>query len=231
MRLLRSSLLTAIAATAAACSKKCEQDSLVLQTKIAKQQDENLTLKNQMAGLIAERDEIDARSKTVSSFGLRIALACTSDVAAAPPPRGAIALTVVLDNGSRIAFVEDMTRPIILTQTAKGHYELDLAYRPKDDGAPIGQSVASLTELGTLEMHNREVLAPLNLHCASIAHLVVEINGIDTLQSDNIALAEATLYDTSAANAAPDTVDTRDFFSGVAKAYAQLADRRLHRAP
>jgi hypothetical protein len=231
MRLSSLALLTALALTAAACSKKCEQDSAALQTKIAKEQDQNLTLRNQLAGLIAERDELDARTKTVSSLGLRIALACVSDAVAAPPPHSAIAVTVVLDNGNRVAFVDDTTRPITLTQTAKGHSELALAYRPKDDGAPIGQSVASLTSLNTLEMHNREVLTPLNLHCDSIAHLIVEINGLDTLQGDNIPLAEATLYNASPGGAAPDTVDTRQFFSGVAQAYAQIADRRLHRAP
>ncbi|MGA7713324.1 MAG: hypothetical protein WCA81_15575 [Rhizomicrobium sp.] len=231
MRLTSFVLLMAIAITGAACSKKCEQDSAALQTKIAKQQDENLTLRNQMAGLIAERDELDTRSKTVSSFGLRLALACTSDVVVAPPPHSAIVVTAILDNGNRVAFVDDMTRPITLTQTAKGHYELALAYRPKDDGEPIGQRVASLTGLNTLELHNREVLTPLNLHCASIAHLIVEVNGLDTLQGDNIPLAEATLYNTPATGAAPDTVDTRQFFSGVAQAYAQMADRRLHRAP
>lgn len=231
MRLSSLVLLTAVAITASACSKKCEQDSAVLQTKIVKQQDENLTLRNQMAGLIAERDELDARSKTVSSFDLRISLECVSDAAAMAPPHSAIVVTAILDNGNRVTFVDDMTRPITLTQTAKGHYELALAFRPKDDGAPIGQSVASLTSLGTLELHNREVLAPLNLHCASIAHLIVEINGLDTLQGDNIPLAEASLYNTSAAGAVLDTVDTRQFFSGVAQAYAQMADRRLHRAP
>ena len=222
-------MLAAIAAVAASCSNKCEQDNAALKKQVVSLKAEIASLRTEWAKAADERDELTKRKYTIAGIVLKFSLACTSGAATVAPVRAAASVWFVSDTGTRMQFADDVARPVELAQTAKGQYELTLTYQPKDGADPIGQDIGSLTKVAAIELHFRNLLAQSNLHCASISRFDVQINGLDTLQTGNVPLAATPMASAAPDGDAFDTVDSRQFFSGVEGAYADIFDRRIHR--
>jgi hypothetical protein len=231
MRISRFIALAAIAVVATSCSGKCEQDNAALQKRVDSLKAENDDLRKGWASVSDERDELAKRKNTIAEIALKFSLECGSSAAAVAPSGTATSVWFVYADGTRTQFSDGVAQPAELAQTAKGQYQLTLSYQPKDNADPIGQSIGSLAKISAIEVHFRTLLAQSNLHCTSISHVVVQINGLDTLQSGNIALADAPAVATAPAGDAYDAVDTRDFFREVEKTYSDILDRRLHRVP
>ena len=229
MRISRIVMLAAIAAVAASCSNKCEQDNAALKKQVVSLKAEIASLRTEWAKAADERDELTKRKYTIAGIVLKFSLACTSGAATVAPSRAAASVWFVSDTGTRMQFADDVARPAELAQTAKGQYELTLTYQPKDSADPIGQSISSLSTVAAIELHFRDMLKQSNLRCTSISRFGVEINGLDTLQSGSIPLDDTPAYNAAPTGDTFETVNTRQFFSGAGDAYTEISDRRVHR--